>query len=264
MGIGISGRCWGCHTIRSRCWIMAVAVLVACSLPATSTACAERPAGEKILKGAEARIDKYRKAEAVVAVVDRTGEPVANATVEIAQTRHAFLFGCNIFKWGRCRTDEQEETYRRRFAEVFNYATLPYYWWAYEPQRGKPEHAYRERIANWCKGNGIATKGHPLAWNFSDAKWWPADPEKLLSLQLGRITDCVDRFGGSIDRWDVVNEATHFDRPEVAARAPKMTSAMKHVGAVEFTRHCFAAARAANRFRVSTHRAPLKATAGLC
>jgi GH35 family endo-1,4-beta-xylanase len=48
-----------------------------------------------------------------------------------------------------------------------------------------------------------------------------------------------------IDRWDVVNEATHFDRPELADRAPKMTNAMTHVGPVEFTRHCFAAARAA-------------------
>ena len=29
---------------------------------------------------------------------------------------------------------------------------------------------------------------------------------------MARIDDCVKRFAGLIDRWDVVNEATHFDR----------------------------------------------------
>jgi len=241
----IGGKGLGGNAIRSRFSISTAVVLVVCALGATSTACAERRSGDPVLKGARTRIDKVRKGDAVLVVVDSSGQPVANAAVEVEQTRHAFLFGCNIFKWGRCRTEEQERAYRRRFAEVFNYATLPYYWWSYEPQRGKPGHAYRRRVAGWCKENGITTKGHPLAWNWSDAQWWPEEPEKLMSLQFGRITDCVERFQGLIDRWDVVNEATHFDRPELADRAPKMTNAMAHVGPVEFTRHCFAAARAA-------------------
>ncbi|MBN1341992.1 MAG: endo-1,4-beta-xylanase [Phycisphaerae bacterium] len=199
-----------------------------------------------ILDGAEARIEKHRKGDAVVRVVDASGKPVSGATVRVEQTRHAFLFGSNIFMWGRCRTPEQNQAYQRRFAEVLNYATLPYYWGAYEPQQGKPSHTSREQVARWCQANGIATKGHPLAWNNHDPRWLPADPDKVMPLQLERIADCVRRFRGLIDRWDVVNEATHFDRENFKMQAPKLTRTWSVVGQVEFTKRCFAAARAAN------------------
>jgi GH35 family endo-1,4-beta-xylanase len=54
----------------------------------------------------------------------------------------------------------------------------------------------------------------------------------------------VARFRGLIDRWDVVNEATHFDREEFAKRrAPKHTGMWKKVGQMEFTCECFTHAR---------------------
>ena len=219
-------------------------IAVALWLPASVQA--ERLSGEKILAGADVRIEKHRKGDAAVRVVDASGRPVTNATITIEQTRHAFLFGCNIFMWGRCRTPEQNRAYRERFAEVLNYATLPFYWWAYEPKQGQPQHTSREHVARWCKTNGIVTKGHPLAWNHNDAPWWPDDPDKLVGLQVDRITDCVTRFRGLIDCWDVVNEATHFERPTFLQRAPKLTKAWQHVGRIAFTKRCFAAARAAN------------------
>jgi GH35 family endo-1,4-beta-xylanase len=49
-----------------------------------------------------------------------------------------------------------------------------------------------------------------------------------------------------IQRWDVVNEATHFDRSEFLRRAPKMTSMWQQAGQMEFTRECFLHARKAN------------------
>ena len=105
---------------------------------------------DKILDGADARIEKYRKGDAVLRLLGPDGKALeTSASVNVEQTRHKFLFGCNIFKLNRCRTPEDNAAYAKRFAELLNYATLPFYWWSYERQRGKPDDGRRpgyERI----------------------------------------------------------------------------------------------------------------------
>ena len=180
-----------------------------------------------------------------VAVIDASDRPLPGAKISIEQTRHAFLFGSNIFPWGRLHEANQEAAYRRRFAELLNYATLPFYWWEYEPQEGSPRHAHAAEVAHWCRDQGITTKGHPLAWNHSEPAWLPDDPQAIRRLQMARIDDCVARFRGLIDRWDVVNEITQYDRESFLRRAPKMTEMWKQVGQTEFPRECFQHARQA-------------------
>ncbi|GAB4128416.1 MAG: endo-1,4-beta-xylanase [Thermogutta sp.] len=198
------------------------------------------------LTDAEKRIEACRQGDFEVTVLDAEGRPVVGAKVAAEQVRHDFLFGCNIFQWGRISDPELQEAYLRRFTDLLNYATAPFYWPSYESEQGKPNHDYTERLARWCKEHGVAVKGHPLAWNFADPRWLPDDPQEIYRLQIDRITDCVSRFRGLIDRWDVVNEATHFDREQFARRAPKMTRMWSEVGQVEFARRCFMAARSAN------------------
>jgi len=182
----------------------------------------------------------------MVTVVDASGKPVPSARVEIEQTRHAFLFGCNLFLWGQAGDVKEEAAYRRQFGEVFNYATLPFYWASYEKARGKTDHARIEAMARWCQAHGIVAKGHPLAWNYADPSWLPDGMDEIRALQMERIDDCVKRFQGLIDVWDVVNEATHFERDEFRTRAPKLTSMWEKTGRVEFVRECFEHARAAS------------------
>lgn len=202
--------------------------------------------GDALWQQAAERIQKHRQREAIVQVVDRKGKPVADAQLRFEQTRHAFLFGCNIFAWGRTGDDQREAAYRERFADVFNFATLPFYWASYERQQGKPDHERTRQIAEWCREQGITRKGHPLAWNHADPPWLPSETQTAFNLQLQRIDDCVSRLDGMIDIWDVVNEATHFDRDEFKRRAPRMTDMWSDVGQIEFTRRCMQAARAAN------------------
>ncbi|MCH5374037.1 MAG: endo-1,4-beta-xylanase [Planctomycetes bacterium] len=203
-------------------------------------------AQDSLWQQASERIEKHRKRETNVQIVDRDGHPVAGAKLHFEQTRHAFLFGCNIFNWGRTGDDELESAYRQRYADVFNYATLPFYWASYERQQGNPNHERTRQIAQWCREQGIVCKGHPLAWNYSDPPWLPSQTQTAFELQLHRINDCVSRFEGLIDIWDVVNEATHFDRDEFKRRAPRMTTMWSEIGQIEFTRRCMQAARAAN------------------
>jgi len=200
---------------------------------------------ENLLAGAAARIEKHRQADVVVTVVDAAGKPVPGAKVTVEQTRHAFLFGCNLYRWGKLPDEKLEAAYRRQFAELLNYATLGFYWASYERNQGEPNHEYTRQAAQWCREHGITTKGHPLAWNYADPGWLPDDPQQIRRLQMARIEDCVSRFAGLIDRWDVVNEVTHFDRPSFLQRAPKHTGMWQKVGQMEFTRECFAHARKA-------------------
>jgi GH35 family endo-1,4-beta-xylanase len=195
---------------------------------------------------AQARIERHRQADAEIIVVDDAGQPVAGAEVHVAQTRHRFLFGCNFFQFGRLEPESDEESYRRQFAELFNFATLAFYWPTYEPRRGEPRHAYTEEVARWCREHGIQTKGHPLAWNYFEPRWLPDDLQAVRTLQMERIEDCVSRFRGLIDIWDVVNEATHYEREELQQRAPKLTQLWTEVGRVPFVDECFRHARAAH------------------
>jgi GH35 family endo-1,4-beta-xylanase len=207
------------------------------------------PAGAddaQLLKDAAGRIEAQRKADMTVVVLDPAGKAVPSASVQVEQTRHAFLFGCNIFMWGRLRNPAIEAAYRDRFADVFNFATIGFYWPMYESKQGKPNHAYAEDVAHWCREHGITPKGHPLAWNFADPRWLPDEPEQVRTLQMARIDDCVGRFQGLIDVWDVVNEATHFERDEFRKTAPKMSRMWAHVGREAFVLEAFRHARGAN------------------
>ena len=193
------------------------------------------------------RIEQCRKADATVVVVDAAGKPVAGAKIDVEQTGHAFLFGCNIFVWGKLPDEQREHAYRQRFAELLNYATLPFYWSMYEPQPGKPIHAHTTEVARWCRSQGIVTKGHPLAWNHADPSWIPTRPGRDPPAANGPHRRLRAAFHGLIDRWDVVNEVTDYHRANFAEHtAPKYTAMWKKFGQIDMPRECFRHARQAN------------------
>jgi GH35 family endo-1,4-beta-xylanase len=162
----------------------------------------------ELLKGASERIEKHRKADATIRLLDSRGRPVRNRQVQVEFTRHAFLFGANIFPLYDFE-GAQHETYGRRFREVLNYATLGFYWGAYEPEQGRTTGRERQmRIAQWCRQYGIATKGHPLVWHEVYPRWAPNDPDAVKPLLKARVQSIIREFQGLIDRWDVINEAT--------------------------------------------------------
>jgi len=162
----------------------------------------------QILAGADERIERRRKADATIRVVDAAGRPSPATRVRIEQLRHEFLFGCNAFPVLGYDDPKMEETYEREFGALLNYATLGFYWGAYEYEKGKPQTARLRRQAEWCREHGIATKGHPLVWHEVYPEWGPSDVDETKERLRSRVTGIVSGFAGLIDRWDVVNEAT--------------------------------------------------------
>ena len=90
-----------------------------------------------VLGQADERIARHRKGTAVLSLRGPDGQAFPpGVRLEISQTRHKFLFGCNIFKLGRCRTEADNAAYEKHFAELLNYATLPFYWWTVRVSKG--------------------------------------------------------------------------------------------------------------------------------
>ena len=214
-------------------------------LPTSLISAAEQ--NTDILNQADVRIEKYRMTNATLNVLGPNGKPLAGRTpVSIKQIRHKFLFGCNIFKLNSCRTPDDNSAYAEQFGALLNFATLPFYWWNYEGQRGKPQDARTEEIVNWCKEQNITTKGHPLAWNYAQPRWLPKDTKTAMQLQMNRIERCTRLFKDKVDIWDVVNEATHYDRDTCKKRAPTLTEAISKMGVKAYICEAFKRARNGN------------------
>ena len=190
-----------------------------------------------------ARIQKYRTAEAVVTILDAAGKPVANQEVVVEQVRHKFLFGCVAFLVNSCPTPQLEKAYRSRFADLFNYATLPFYHFQYEKEEGKPDVARLKAVANWCRENGITPKGHPLCWTLTPAWMQNKTAQEAERLTVARTKREVAQFAGLVDIWDVVNEPTNAAKVGEGSPLGKLY-ALK--APAEIVGEMFAAARGAN------------------
>ncbi len=199
---------------------------------------------EAILDGARERIERHRKGDVTITVRTRDGKPLSNVELNFEQRRHSFLFGCNIFRFGRIRDRAREEAYRERFAALLNYATLGFYWASYEPVRGKPNYEYTDKVLEWCKEHKITCKGHPLAWDSpasSPDGWLPDDLNEIERLSTERVHEIVKRYSGRINIWDVVNEPTDLSRFKT-----KMNTLANKLGAVAYTAMHLKVARNAN------------------
>lgn len=155
----------------------------------------------------ESRIRKHRQADLIVRVTDAAGRPVKDAKVTVAQTRHAFLFGCNAFLIDPVSTDPALRDYRDRFAALLNFATLPFYWGSYEGAPGRKAEAKLEGMARWCAEHNIAAKGHPLCWHEVWPRWAPKTADEAIPLLRGRVEELIPKFKPWIAYWDVWNEA---------------------------------------------------------
>ena len=168
-----------------------------------------------VLAATHSAIEKNRKGDAQVRVVDATGRPVTGARIAVEQTQHDFLFGCNIYGFDRFRDESHSAAYKKRFEELFNYATVGFYWRWYEPERGKPEYAYTDKVVAWCHERGIRMKGHPLLWGDEAGipVWSKGQPSP--DIQRKRVLDIMNRYRGKIDFWEVVNEPSHLAQPKI-------------------------------------------------
>jgi len=169
--------------------------------------------GEKrekaVLERTDEAIREHRMGTATVTVLDGDGAPVPDVAVAVNLVRHDFLFGCNIYMFDRFPTAAENAAYKQRFEELFNYATVGFYWKSFEPQQGRPRYAYMDKVVAWCRDRGIRCKGHPLLWDHEAGvpPWSDGQPPR--DVQKARVEAVMRRYEGRIEFWEVVNEPAH-------------------------------------------------------
>jgi len=171
------------------------------------------------LSGKIARdIEENRKGQFVLRFKNKNGEQLDGVHVKIRQKKHEFKFGCSAFYLDQYENEEQRILYREKFKGIFNYAVVPLYWDSLEPEKGKPRFSKDssfisrrppiDTIMEYCKENGIRTKGHCLVYN-SFQPSWISDNNEILKRQVAvRIEKIAERYRDSIFDFDVINEMT--------------------------------------------------------
>lgn len=160
----------------------------------------------QLLSATGAAIETYRKGDAVIVVKDTAGNVLSGAMVGVEQTNHDFLFGANFCGYQTFDTAEKNALYEQRFKELFNYATVPFYWFEVEKTQGRPNYARTDSMVNWCVANTIKVKGHALLWAYDVAlpSWMTSLPST--SVQQAHVAEIVQRYLGLVSNWEVVNE----------------------------------------------------------
>ncbi|KQV06205.1 1,4-beta-xylanase [Leifsonia sp. Root112D2] len=191
----------------------------------------------------------HRLGEAEITVTDAAGTPLAGVELEIAQARHAFGFGNIGFDFISLANDRPEDDETANLAalytDVFNTATLPFYWGRFEPERGKTDTVRLQKTARFLRERGVALKGHPLVWHTVQPDWLLGLPlNEVERLQRERIRREVSAFEGLIDTWDAINEVVIM--PVFANGDNAITPLARARGRIAMIRMAFEEARAAN------------------
>ena len=163
----------------------------------------------------DANIEKYRKADAELIL--ENVKPGSVVTVE--QISSDFLFGSNIFLFDQLDSPEKNQKYKDAFGDLFNQATIAFYWKTLEPEKGKIRFAadspyeYRrpatDPVVEFCESKGIYMKGHAIIYgirSWGHPTWLPEDRNVMEKEFEEHIKTLAGRYKDRIQDWDVVNE----------------------------------------------------------
>ncbi|MEG1979867.1 MAG: endo-1,4-beta-xylanase, partial [Victivallaceae bacterium] len=160
-----------------------------------------------------ADIEANRKADANFELPDAA----AKTEVKVEQITHEFIFGAHIFNFDQLGKDEYNSRYKQLYGELFNSATIAFYWKKFELEAGNPRFKgeFRDTAEFWntvpepwnqphwrrpasdpvvefCESKKIRLHGHPLVWG--NNKWhYPEWLLKKLPLPFrNSISDTID------------------------------------------------------------------------
>lgn len=186
-------------------------------------------------KEALERIDRIRKAELVVEVIDAEGQPVPDAEVHVEMQRHAFRFGNTVdsyilgaqekdFPYTKTRqgqayvtTWEDVQRYREVVKTYFNAVTFeselrPHSWKRQTGGKSPNVEAYRllrETTIPWLQENDIDIRGHYLSWGAMDFNAIEAvyvgNPEGHRKWLWAHLADILPKTEGVVTEWDTIN-----------------------------------------------------------
>lgn len=165
----------------------------------------------------EPSIERNRKGKGFITVVDSEGRAIDNAKVSVVQKTHEFKYGANIFMLDEMESEEKNQAYKDAFKDLFNIATLPFYWSDLERVQGQPRYTadspkiYRrpatDLCVDFCLKNGIEPKCHCLNYEAWIPKWLlDSEIDHHKKMLEKRFRELAERYADVIPSWEVTNE----------------------------------------------------------
>lgn len=155
---------------------------------------------------ANQRIEKYRKGNLQVKLVDSNNQPVNNATVSINMQKHKFGFGSAIDGKFYLENPIYRQHVHELFGEVVFENDLKWRPWA-----NRSDHSYILKAIDSLQKNGINIRGHNLIWpgwqylpDYLDN--YKNNPTQLRNECLDHIEEVATYTRGKLIDWDVLNE----------------------------------------------------------
>ncbi|HYX36568.1 MAG TPA: endo-1,4-beta-xylanase [Oligoflexus sp.] len=172
---------------------------------------------------AQERIERIRKANLQVSVLNASGQPVPNAQVRIEMLRHEFAFGTAIQENRIAGNKNQDDKYQEKLLNLdgkghgFNAVVFEngHKWKFWEQNNWPLNNADNVRTVRWLVDRGITVRGHTLFW-----PGWGNSPDNLRGKSLQEIKDRINGHLTTmlknptypdlslIKEWDVLNEPT--------------------------------------------------------
>ncbi|MFA6299708.1 MAG: endo-1,4-beta-xylanase, partial [Nocardioides sp.] len=193
---------------------------------------------------------QHRHGAAALTVHRRDGTVLADTEVVVRQVRHSFAFANIGFDFVALANGENPgpdagaEPLVALWLDVFNTATLPFYWADFEPVRGRPDTDRLLATARWFRERGVALKGHPLLWHTLAPDWLRDLPDdEVERVVRDRVRREVASFSGLVQTWDAINEAVImpvFDNEPVPNAVTRLC---RRIGRIATVRLAFDEAR---------------------
>lgn len=204
----------------------------ASTLPRSTILYKGREADAPWRKEALARIEKIRKGDLTVNIVDADGQPVSNANVHVAMQQHAFGFGNAVnsevlgaqekdFPINPKRkivvTHDEAKKYREVVKKYFDRVTFeselrPHNWKMLKSDKGawrRKNRIFTKNTVPWLIENNIAARGHYIAWAPMDfnavEKQFVGDPEAHRAWLWEHMADVLPATADFVTEWDTIN-----------------------------------------------------------
>lgn len=187
------------------------------SLPRTRVTYRGQAADSPWRRAAEARIEKIRKGDLEIEVVDASGRPVPSARVSVAMTRHHFEFGTAAPFSLLMNEGPNRERFRETLLSIFNGVgpenDLKWPFWAGDRDNHGQHKERTLEALRWLKERDIPVRGHVFVW--AAAKRLPKEIVALIGTPRekeipGRVRDHIRDISkataGLVAEWDVLNE----------------------------------------------------------
>ncbi len=162
---------------------------------------------------ARQRIERIRKADLTIKVVDSSGKPVVGATVDVHMQRHAFGFGSAVTaRWLNAKGPDAER-YRRIVADNYNKVVFEndLKWQPWELSKRNRHRLYRQQWLDsafqWLAARDIEVRGHYVTWAPLDREQarFIGRPDALRRQLWAHMEEKLPAVGKRVGEWDAIN-----------------------------------------------------------